>query len=298
MKPELIIILGPTASGKSALAIKLAKKFNGEVISADSRQVYRGLNLASGKISKKEMAGIPHHCLDIASLKTRYTVARWKKCAESSIEKILKRGKLSIVVGGTAFYINALINTNYIPEIKPNWKLRKILAKKSVNELFKILKKLDPRRAETIEKDNPRRLIRAIEIIKATGRPVPELKLELRNDFNILILGINRTTRDLAKRINKRLAMRLKAGMISEVRKLHASNISWRRLEELGLEPRWIAKYLQNKISKSEMEDGIARDSHKFVRHQMTWWKKDKKIRWISLQIQAEKLIRTSAGAG
>ena len=287
---KLIVILGPTASGKSALGVKLAKIFNGEIISADSRQVYRGLDLASGKITKKEMAGIPHHCLDIASLKTHYTVAEWKKRAESALKKILKRNKLPIVVGGTAFYINALIYKNFIPQVKPNWKLRKELEKKSAAELFKILKKLDPRRANTIEGGNPRRLIRAIEIIKQTRKPVPEFKSELRDDFDILILGIKRTPEDLKNRIYKRLKTRLKAGMINEIKILHENGISWKRFEELGLEPRWIAKHLQNEISKKEMSDGIMKDTLKFVRHQMTWWKKDGRIYWITSLRKAERL--------
>ena len=284
---KLIIILGPTASGKSALAVKLAKKFDGEIISADSRQVYCGLNLASGKIPKKEMAGIPHHCLDITSLKTRYTVAQWKKCAESTLKKIMERGKLPIVVGGTAFYINALISKSFIPEVKPNWKLRKVLEKKSADELFRMLKKLDPRRARTIELKNKRRLIRALEIIKSTGKPIPEFNPELRNDFDILILGIKRTSEDLKNRIYKRLKIRLKAGMINEIKKLHSSGISWKRLEELGLEPRWIAKYIQKQISKREMWAGIIRDTLKFVRHQMTWWKKNGYIHWVNSENEA-----------
>src|SRR3989344_575334 len=137
---KLIVILGPTASGKSALAVKIAKKFSGEIISADSRQVYKGLDLASGKISKGKMNGIKHYCLDITSLKTRYTAAQFKKYAESAIKDIVRREKLPIIVGGTAFYINALINKTAIPEVKPNWKLRNLLEKKSTNELFRILK--------------------------------------------------------------------------------------------------------------------------------------------------------------
>ena len=289
---KLVVILGPTCSGKSALAVKIAKKFNGEIISADSRQVYKGLNLASGKISKNEMAGIKHYCLNVTSLTTHYTAAQFKKCADSAIKKIIKNKKTPIIAGGTAFYINALINRNYIPEVKPNWKLRKELEKKSAAKLFKILKKLDPRRARSIEPKNKRRLIRAIEIIRQTGKPVPEFNPELRNDFDVLILGIKRTTEDLKNRIYKRLKIRLKSGMVDEIKKLHIGGISWKRFEELGLEPRWIARYLQNKISKLEMEAGIVRDTQKFIRHQMNWWKKDERINWIPTQKEFEKLTK------
>ena len=293
MKTEkLIVILGPTASGKSALGVKLAKKFNGEIISADSRQVYRGLNLASGKISKREIESVHHFCLDVTSLKNHYTAMQWKKCAESAIRKIVKKNKIPIIIGGTAFYINALINNALIPEVKPNWKLRKELDEKTINELFRLLEKLDPRRAKTIEKDNPRRIIRAIEIVKQTGKPVPEFKPGLRDDFEVLILGVRRSKEKLKNLIAARLKKRLKLGMVNEIKKLRASGTSWKRLEELGLEPRWIARFLQNTISKPEMKSGIIRDSLKFVRHQMSWWKKDNRIRWINSQNSAEKLTK------
>jgi len=292
---KLIVILGPTASGKSELAVKLAKKLGGEIISADSRQVYIGLNLASGKIAKKEMNGIKHHCLDLVTPKTYFTAAQFKKCADKAIKEITKRGRVPIIAGGTAFYINAVTDKVQIPQVGPNWKLRRKLEKRSASELYLMLKKLDLRRARTIEQKNKRRLIRAIEIVRSTGKPVPNIRIP-SGDSDILFIGLSLPQEELKKKIKKRLDKRLKEQMIAEIKNLHnppaGGGVSWRRLEELGLEPRWIARFLQGKISKNEMRDKIIRDTYKFVRHQMTWWKKDARIRWIRSQKDAWGLAR------
>ena len=152
--PKLIVILGQTATGKSGLAIKLAKKFSGEIISADSRQVYKGMDIGTGKVTKKEMKGVPHYLLGVASPKRYFTVIQYKKLAMRAINKILKKGKLPILCGGTGFYIQAVVDGIVIPEVSPDWKLRKKLEKKSKKELFKILKELDSKRAKTIDKNN------------------------------------------------------------------------------------------------------------------------------------------------
>ena len=172
---KIIVILGPTASGKTALSITLAKRFNGEIISTDSRQVYKGLNIGSGKITKKEMKGIPHHLLDVANPKRKFTVAQFQTLALKKIQEIQNKGKIPFLVGGTGFYIQSVVDGIAIPEVKPNWKLRKKLDKKSVKELFLMLKKLDPRRAKNIDPKNPHRIIRAIEIVLSTNKPVPKI---------------------------------------------------------------------------------------------------------------------------
>ena len=154
-KPKIIIIVGPNASGKSNLAVKIAKKNKGEIISADSRQIYKGLNIATGKIAKKEMAGIPHHLLDIAEPDRQFSVAEFKKEAQTAIEKIIKRGNIPIVVGGTGFWIDSLVYDLNLPSVPPDQNLRKKLVKKSAPQLLEILKKIDPRRAQNIEQKNP-----------------------------------------------------------------------------------------------------------------------------------------------
>ncbi|MDD5145828.1 MAG: tRNA (adenosine(37)-N6)-dimethylallyltransferase MiaA [Candidatus Pacebacteria bacterium] len=313
---KLITILGPTASGKSDLAVKIAKKFNGEVISADSRQVYKGMDIGTGKvprdlISKSKIlnpkqiqnqktknsnspyisGGIIHYLLDVASPKKHFTVAEYRKLAQKAIEKIFKNGKIPIICGGTGFYIQALIDGLVIPEVAPDWKLRKALEKKSVKELFKILKKLDPIRAKTIDKNNPRRLIRAIEIIRKIKKAIPPLK---KNPlpYPVLMIGIKKTPEELKKFIQKRLKKRLNQGMINEIKKLRKNGVSWKRLEEFGLEYRFISLYLQKKLSYSEMLNVLQKEIEHFAKRQMTWFKKDKRIRWVKNYKEAEILVK------
>lgn len=275
----LIVILGPTASGKSALAVEVARRVRGEVVSADSRQVYRGLNIGSGKITKREMKGVPHHLLDVVNPKRQFSVAQYKKRADKVIEDIVKRGKVPILCGGTGFYIDAVAENIILPEVLPNQALRKKLAGKSASELYIMLKKLDPARAKTIEKENPRRLIRAIEIAKALDK-VPKVKSSTKK-YKVIYFGLNPDEKTLRKNIHARLISRMKKGMIAEVKKLHEAGLSWKRLEELGLEYKYLALYLQNKITKEEMLLEIEAKSWQFAKRQIRWFKRNKKIRWF-----------------
>lgn len=287
---KLIVILGPTASGKTDLSIKLAKKYNGEVVSADSRQVYKGLDIGSGKITKKEMRGIAHHLLDVANPKRKFTVAQYQKLALKAIKNIQKKKKIPILVGGTGFYIQSIVDNIIIPEVKPDWKLRKVLEKKSNEELYRMLLSKDPRRAKIIDKQNPRRLIRALEIILKTKKPISPLTNTFSN-FDVLQLGITRSSEELKKLINRRLHKRLKnKSLINEVKKLHKS-LSWKRLEEFGLEYRFVAQYLQNKLTYQQMIERIQVESEHFTKKQMTWFKRDKRIHWINNQKDAMFLI-------
>lgn len=287
---KLIVVLGPTASGKSDLAVKIAKRFNGEIISADSRQVYKGMDIGTGKIIKKEMRGIPHYCLDFVSLKYFFTVADFRKYALKAINKIYKKGKVPIICGGTGFYIQAVVDGLVIPEVKPDLELRKKLEKETTDNLFKKLKKLDPRRAKNIDSKNRRRLIRALEIVLKTGKPVPGL--ESRSKFNVLFIGIKKSPEELRELIKKRLFKRLKQGMVAEVKKLRKSGLSWKRLDDFGLEYRYLAKYLQGKLSREEMVEKLQKKIEHYAKRQMTWFKRNKKIHWIKNYKEAEKLIR------
>ena len=291
----LITIVGPTASGKSALAVKLVRRFGGEIISADSRQVYKGLDIGSGKITKKEMMDVPHHLLDVASPTRTFSVDRYQKFAIKAIRSIQRRGKLPILVGGTPFYVYAVVDGYVFPEVKPNPKLRKELEQLSIGQLLEKLKKLDPRRVSTLrqssgQEKNKRRLVRALEIVMTTGKPVPELK-KAAPLFDVLMVGIRRSPEELKKRIRKRLLYRLAHGMVDEVEQLHKNGLSWKRLEEFGLEYRFVAQYLQGKISYKEMVDFIQKESEDFARRQMLWFKKDPRMHWISSYSEAERLV-------
>lgn len=279
---KMIVVLGPTASGKSDLAVRLAKKWNGEVVSADSRQVYKGLNIGTGKITKREMRGIPHHLIDVASPTKTFTVAQYKKLADKSIGRIWSRGKLPIICGGTGFYVRAVIDNLLIPKVPPNKKLREYLDKKTASELFAMLKKLDQRRAGEIDAKNPRRLIRAIEIAKHLGK-VPALTIRQRNDCDILEIGIVINNEELKTRIKKRLLARIKHGMIDEAKRLYKQGMSLRRMNDLGLEYRYLAKYLNGEISKKEMIIKLEKEIWQYAKRQRTWFKKDKRIRWFTL---------------
>lgn len=285
-KTKVLVILGPTASGKSDLAVRLAKKLSpyggAEVISADSRQVYKGLDIGSAKITKKEMMNIPHHLLDIASPKRVFTASQYQKLGEKAINKITKKGKLPIICGGTGFYIDTLVYNLNLPEVPPQKQLRKKLEKETAEFLFKKLKKLDPRRAKTIDPNNKRRLIRALEIVLTTKKPVAPISFSKKKQYDVLRIGIKKDPKELKKIIHKRLVKRISQGMIKEVQNLHDSGLSWNRLDDLGLEYRYVSRYLRGIISKKEMMELIEKESWQYAKRQTTWFKREKDIIWIS----------------
>lgn len=279
-KPTILIICGPTATGKSDLAVKLAEKLNGEVISADSRQVYKGLDIGTGKITKKEMLGIPHHMIDVANPKKQFAVTEFVELGEKAIEEIISRKKLPIICGGTGFYISALIDGIVFPEVPPNTKLRDTLAKKTSAELFTMLTKLDPVRAKDVDPKNSRRIIRAIEIAKAIGK-VPKIK-KTKSKYNSIKIGLNLPPEELKNRIQARLQIRIDAGMIDEAMGLHKKGLSWKRMKELGLEYKYLAKFLKKEIPRDEMIFNLQTEIWHYARRQMTWFRRDKKIFWFS----------------
>ena len=277
-KPKIIVIVGPTASGKTSLSIKLAKAVGGEIVSADSRQVYAGLNLGTGKVTKKEMAGIPHHLLDVANPEHIYTASNYVKEARTAIAGILERGSVPIVCGGTGFYIDTLLGRMNIPEVPPNKALRKKLENLTAEQMFKLLAKKDPARAKEIDRHNPVRLIRALEIVEALGK-VPKQKIS--EPYNSLMLGVSVELKKLQENIHARLLSRIKLGMLREVKKLHTQGLSWRRMEDLGLEYRYTALHLQGKIPKEEMLAQLELEIVKYAKRQMTWFKRHKDVVWV-----------------
>ncbi len=296
-KPQkLLIIVGPTASGKSDLAVFLARKYNGEVISADSRQVYTGLDIGTGKIPRREMRGVRHHLLDVARPQKRFSAEQYRHLARKAVADIVTREKIPVVCGGTGFYIEALLNDNAVSDVPPDERLREKLSRKTLGQLLSILKKVDRMRWQNIAENpsdnkNARRIIRAIEI--AEGKKVKgkealltsAQKPAIHDKYTPFFMGIKIERDDLKKRIRTRLEKRLKQGMISEVRRLHAplvgKGLSWRRMEELGLEYRYVARYLQGEMEKTEMIDKLNTEIWHYARRQMSWWKRNKKIRWF-----------------
>lgn len=289
-RPRIIVIIGPTASGKSALAIKLATKFNGEVISADSRQIYKGLDVGTGKITKNEMQSIPHHCINIANPKKIFTVDEYRSISEKIITDIYTRGKIPVIAGGTGFYIDTILYGATYPQTPPNWTLREKLEKQQTQTLLKTLEKLDAHRASTIDPNNRRRIIRAIEIIKSIGWMPTLIK---KHRFDALILGIKTNPVLLRKKISRRLDGWLKAGLIDEVNNLHKNKkLSWRRLEEIGLDYKYAALYLQNKITREKMLARTDTEIWHYARRQLTYFKKMEQVHWITSTREAEKLVK------
>ena len=303
---KLLVILGPTASGKSDLAIKVAKLFNGEIISADSRQVYRGMDLGTGKIPKdtrykildaclRRQAeyyshNIRHHLLDVSDPKEYFSVAQYQKLALKAIKDVQKKGKLPILCGGTGLYISSVIEGWKLPNVPPNAKLRQELEGLSAEQLFQKLRELDPKRATTIDKNNKRRLIRAIEI--ATFKGYIPLLIKKPLTWDILILGIKKNKEELKKLILERLEKRIEEGMIDEIKKLKENGISSKRLEDFGLEYRWLNRHLEKKITLLEMKEGLYRDICHYAKRQMTWFKKIKNINWLENPLQAIQITK------
>lgn len=296
---KIVVVLGPTAVGKSALAVNLAKKFNGEVVSADSRQIYKSLDIGTGKINMEEMLGVPHHMLSFLDPKKKYSAEEYRRDAQKALENIFKKNKIPIICGGTGFYIDTLIYNTSLPSVTPNLKLRKKLSKKSAGELADILKKMDPERALEIDIKNPRRLIRAIEIAEVLGK-VPKIKKSKK--YDALLIGLDMSDKKLKEKINIRLLERLPAGkagiregMIGEARKLRRAGLSLKRMEELGLEYRFLAKFLKGEMTRDEMADKLKTEIWRYAKRQRTWFKKNKDIISfdVSNEMSAKKIEKT-----
>jgi len=285
-KPKIIVILGPTASGKSDLAVEVALQYNGEIISADSRQVYKGLDIGTGKITRDEMKDVPHHLLDVAlPEEDSFTVQRYKKLADKAITEIIGRGRLPIICGGTGFYIQAIVDGLTFPEVPPDRNLRESLAEKSKEELFAELLRLDPARAEVVDQKNPRRLIRAIEIAFHIGKTP---RLTSRERYEAFMLGISTDKHLLKEKIKHRLLKRTDAGMIEEARHLHEHGLSFERMEKLGLEYRYLGRYLKGELTREDMIAKLEIEIWNFAKRQMTWFKRDKRIKWFTVEEKSE----------
>lgn len=269
---KIIVVCGPTSVGKSEYAVTLALKNNGEIISADSRQVYIGLDIGSGKITTEEMKAIPHHLLDVADPQEPFSVVQYKALADVALKDIVSRGKTPIIVGGTGFYIDAIICDTIFPAVAPNHELRKELHDKPIEDLLKQLHSLDTRRYNLIDKKNRVRIVRAIEIALALGK-VPELQ-KSHATYDIEWHYLDLPDEELKEKIYTRLIKRLDQGMVAEVRALHENGLSWDRLESFGLEYRYVAEYLQEKHDTAEMISMLERATWQYVKRQRTWFKK------------------------
>jgi len=277
---KLAVLLGTNASGKSALGIRLAGRFGGEIISADSRQVYRGLDLGSGKITPEQARLVPHHLIDVAEVTGYYSLAEYQRAAYGAIDAVAAAGKLPFLVGGTGLYVSAIVEGYELVDVPPNEPLRAELENLSLEQLAGRLEKADPEAAGQIDKKNSRRLIRALEIA-AAGHTHSAVRQRVPR-YDCLQLGLSWPKEILEARIETRLRDRLAGGMIEEVAGLRRRGVADRQLEKLGLEYRFITRYLRGDLGTLEdlrRQLGIA--IRQFAKDQLTWFKRDRRIIWL-----------------
>ena len=288
IKPKVIVIVGPTASGKTALSIELAKKINGEIISCDSMQIYKDLNIGSAKPTVEEMQGIKHYLIDEVEPTQRFSVAEYKKRAEKAIEEIIKKGKTPIVVGGTGLYANSLIYGIEYNEIKYDEKYRNELMKLAQTEdglesLFEKAKKIDPKAMEKISKNDKKRIIRILEIYNSTGATKTEQEKESRKndvkyDYKVFALNMERSV--LYERINKRVDIMLEQGLIEEVKNiLKKYNEFPTAMQAIGYKE--IVEYFNGDLTKEEAIEKIKQESRRYAKRQLTWFKKIANVKWL-----------------
>ncbi|MDQ2716492.1 MAG: tRNA (adenosine(37)-N6)-dimethylallyltransferase MiaA [Chloroflexota bacterium] len=293
---NLIVVLGPTASGKSALGIALAQRFGGEIVSADSRQVYRGLDIGSAKVTPEERAFVPHHLLDVADPQQVYTVAHFQREANAAIANILAHGRQPLLVGGSPHYIQAVVDNLDIPRVPPNMELRAQLEQRPLPDLLAYLEELDAASAASIDRHNPRRVIRALEVCLLTGKPFSEQRAVAAPLYRCLLLGISWPRAVLYERIDTRVNARMAQGMIQEVRDLLARGVSHERLEALGLEYRFVSRWLRGEYaSEAAMIERLKYAIHDFTRRQLTWFRKDTRIVWLegsAMELAKEEVQR------
>jgi tRNA dimethylallyltransferase len=294
-KPKLLVVLGPTTSGKSALGIALAQRFNGEIVSADSRQVYRGLDIGTAKVTPEEQRLVPHHLLDVIDPQEVYTVAQFQQAAYAAIDDIIGRGRRPLLVGGSPHYIQAIVDNLDMPQVPPQAELRTTLAQRPLADLVAQLEELDPQSAATIDRNNPRRVIRALEVCIVTGQAFSQQRRLGEPRYETLLLGIHWPREVLYRRIDERVDERIQQGMIQEVRDLLAQGIDHTRLDALGLEYRFISRWLREEFAtEAEMVQRLKYAIHDFTRRQLAWYRREQRIIWIeggeNMVEEAEKL--------
>ncbi len=296
MLRKIIVILGPTSSGKTSLAVQLAQKINGEIISADSRQVYIGMDIGTGKDLAEYT--VPYHLIDVVSPEKTFDLADYQKKALVAIKDVLKRKKQPILVGGSGLYLQAIIDNYNLSAVKPDQKLREEIEKMSVDKILLAIKKINPKfyqNINTSDRQNKRRLVRYLEILKGEAGFKP---LKSPSPYEFLILGLNPEREILNQRILQRLKSRLeKEDLVGEVSSLHEKGLSWQRLESFGLEYKYVAKYLQEELDYDQMVEKLYTEICRFAKRQMTWFKRMAKqghqIHWIKNYQEAKNLIKS-----
>lgn len=289
-KERVIVICGATASGKTALSIELAKKINGEIISCDSMQIYKDMDIGTAKPTKEEMEGIKHYLIDFVSPDKRYSVADYKKDAKKAIKEILEKGKTPIVVGGTGLYVDSLIYEIEYPNIEFNEEYRKKLEKeveeKGLEELYKRAKEIDPKAIEKISPNDQKRILRILEIYNATGKNKTEQEKESRKnevEYDYKVYALDWDREKLYERINKRVDIMLEQGLIEEVKTIYHKYEKFPTAMQ-GLGYKEVVEYLEGKITKEEMIEKIKQETRRYAKRQLTWFRKNKQTIWLKAE--------------
>lgn len=294
-KPFVLVVCGPTASGKTWLGVELAKKYGGEVISADSMQIYKGLDIASAKPTAEEMQGIPHHLIDFLERNVKFSVSDYVDLANAEIHDVLSRGKIPIIVGGTGLYIDSLLNNIKFSDAGSDEEYRQTLYEishtKGNDVLHNMLASADPTAAESIHANNIVRVVRALEVIHITGRKFSELKAESRlheSPYNSLIIGLNAANRsDLYDRINMRVDIMVENGLVEEAYKLWSSDIMATAANAIGYKE--LIPYFENNAALDDCIDKIKLETRHYAKRQLTWFRKNERIRWIIIDDFSKK---------
>ena len=288
MKPQVIVIVGPTASGKTGLSIELAKKINGEIISSDSMQIYKDMNIGTAKPTVEEMQGIKHYMLDIVSPEEEFNVSKFKTLAENYIEEILSKGKVPIIVGGTGLYVNSLVyNINYgqvETDLEYRQELNEIADTEGLEILYKKLMNIDPESCKKISANDRKRIIRALEIYKVTNKTKTEQDIISRQNpikYDYKIFGLEWDRQVLYERINKRVDIMLETGLIQEVQEVIRKYKNFPTAMQ-GIGYKEVIEYLDNIVTEQEMIDKLKMETRRYAKRQLTWFRANKDIVWIN----------------
>ena len=300
MKPKVVVIVGPTASGKTALSIEFAKRIGGEIISSDSMQIYKDMNIGTAKVTKEEMQGIKHYLIDFVPPNQRYTVSDFKKDATRAIKEILREAKIPIVVGGTGLYVNSLIYGIEYQDMQFDEEYRNKLMKiaeteEGLNNLWEQAQKIDPESMKKISKKDKKRIVRVLEIYKATGKTKTEQEILSRKkeiEYDFKIFGISMDREQLYERINKRVDIMINQGLEKEVRNLLEKYSEFPTAMQ-GLGYKEVVEYFNGILTRGEMIDKIKQESRRYAKRQLTWFRRNKEIIWLDANEEMEKNIKT-----
>lgn len=290
MNNKIIAVAGPTASGKTALSVKIAKELGGEVVSCDSMQIYKGMDIGTAKPSLEERCGVPHHMIDIISPDEKYNVVSYKRDAEAAIDNILKRGKVPVLAGGTGLYMDSVLSNTAFSEnssfSKARERLEKLLEEKGREYIFEMLEKIDPEAAEKIHPNNTRRVIRALEIYETTGKTLTQANIESKRPekYESLVIGLMWDRETLYERINERVDLMMAEGLLKEVETLRKMGMKAEYTSMQAIGYKELFEYFEGNCTLEEAKEKIKQESRRYAKRQMTWLKRNKKINWLILQ--------------